>query len=202
MGLMKTLATKKCESKSKSAEDRYRYKLKLIKNRNHLMEYTERAERPFGGESQNKGVKIYTDGACSDNPGPGGWGAVLIQDNGIKELSGGEHETTNNRMELTAVIRAFEALKKPAEVSVYSDSSYIILGMTRWLPGWKKSGWRCSTGKRKNSDLWQQLDNLVRDHLVHWHWVKGHAGNKYNERADKLAGDAILKTRGFNGVLF
>jgi ribonuclease HI len=140
-----------------------------------------------------KGVKVYTDGACRGNPGPGGWGAVLIHGSRIRELSGGERETTNNRMELTAVIKAFEALKKPVEIDVYSDSRYLVLGMTRWLPGWKKAGWRRASGKLENSDLWQQLDNLVQDHLVHWCWVQSHAGDKYNERADKLAREAIPK---------
>ncbi len=138
-----------------------------------------------------KGVKIYTDGACSGNPGPGGWGAVLLWKSRVRELSGGENKTTNNRMELTAVIRALEALKQPSEVDVYSDSSYVVRGITEWLPDWKRRGWKRASGKLENSSLWQKLSELCDNHHVSWHWVKGHSGDKWNERADRLAVKAI-----------
>jgi len=140
-----------------------------------------------------KGVQIYTDGACRGNPGPGGWGAILIHGNRVREISGGERITTNNRMELTAVIRALQELKKPSEIDLYSDSNYIVMGMTSWLHNWKKSGWKRKTGRLENIDLWQQLDELAQKHLIRWHWVRGHFGNPYNERADKLAREAVPK---------
>lgn len=133
-------------------------------------------------------VAIWTDGACSGNPGPGGWGAVLTFDGRRKELSGGEAATTNNRMELTAAIQALEALRRPCEVDIYTDSAYLRGGITAWLEGWKKNGWRTADKKPvKNAELWQRLETAARHHKVVWHWLKGHAGNPMNERADELA---------------
>ncbi|MFI6032364.1 ribonuclease HI [Amycolatopsis magusensis] len=134
-------------------------------------------------------VEIYTDGACSGNPGPGGWGAVLRYGSHEKELYGGQAEsTTNNRMELTAPIQALESLKRPVEVRLYTDSTYVRNGITSWLPRWKSNGWQ-TTGKTpvKNADLWQRLEQAASRHQVEWHWVKGHAGHPENERADRLA---------------
>ena len=137
-------------------------------------------------------VEAYTDGACRGNPGPGGWGAILRYGDHEKELRGGEAETTNNRMELTAAIEALQALRRPCRVDLYTDSQYLRLGITQWLHGWKKNGWRTS-GKKpvKNQDLWQALDAAAQRHEVHWHWVKGHSGHPENERADVLANEAI-----------
>ncbi|MCJ8309695.1 MAG: ribonuclease HI [Rhizobiaceae bacterium] len=135
-----------------------------------------------------KTVSIWTDGACSGNPGPGGWGAVLRFGEHEKELSGGEFETTNNRMELLAAIEALNALTQPCIVELYTDSQYVKGGMTGWIKGWKKNGWRTSAKKPvKNVELWQALDEAVSRHTVNWHWVKGHAGHPENERADELA---------------
>ena len=137
-------------------------------------------------------VAIYTDGACSGNPGPGGWGAVLLYGEHRREISGASADTTNNRMELTAAIRALEALKRPSDVALYTDSTYVKDGITRWLPGWKAKGWRtASKSPVKNRDLWEALDALVQRHDVSWHWVRGHAGNLENERADTLAREAL-----------
>ena len=137
-------------------------------------------------------VVLYTDGACSGNPGPGGWGTVLMAGDHRKELSGGEKETTNNRMEMMAVIRGAEALKRGCSVDVYTDSTYVMKGMTEWLEGWKKRNWR-TAGKKpvKNVDLWQRLDEALARHEVKWFWVKGHSGIPENERADELARLAI-----------
>jgi ribonuclease HI len=133
-------------------------------------------------------VEIYTDGACRGNPGPGGWGAVLRYGRHEKELYGGEPDTTNNRMELMAAIRALENLKKPCKVKVTTDSVYVRSGITEWLPNWKRRGWKTAAGKPvKNADLWQRLDQAARAHDVAWHWVKGHSGHPENERADQLA---------------
>jgi len=133
-------------------------------------------------------ILIYSDGACSGNPGPGGWGAVLISGNHRKEISGGEVLTTNNRMELLAAISALEALKKRSEVALYTDSAYVKNGITGWVHGWKKNGWRTADKKPvKNVELWQALDALRNKHDVEWHWLKGHAGHPENERADELA---------------
>lgn len=138
-------------------------------------------------------VAIYADGACSGNPGPGGWGVLLQAGGREKELSGGEPLTTNNRMELTAAIQALRALKRPSEVDLYTDSMYVRQGITEWLPRWKANGWRTADRKPvKNQDLWQALDEAMRPHVVRWHWVRGHAGNEGNERADRLARNAIL----------
>ena len=134
-------------------------------------------------------VEIYTDGACSGNPGAGGWGALLRYGSIEKELSGGAVDTTNNRMELTAVIEALKALKKPCNVTLYTDSRYVMDGVNEWLPNWKLNGWRTSNKKTpvKNVDLWQLLESLIENHKIKWIWVKGHNGHPENERVDKLA---------------
>ncbi len=135
-------------------------------------------------------IEIYTDGACKGNPGPGGWGAYLRADSLEKELSGGELGTTNNRMEMTAVIEALSALKSPSHVRLFVDSQYVLQGMTQWLPGWKARGWKTASKQPvKNIDLWQRMDELVhgRGHKIDWHWVRGHDGDAGNERADALA---------------
>jgi ribonuclease HI len=133
-------------------------------------------------------VTIYTDGACKGNPGPGGWGAVLVFCDRERELFGGEPATTNNRMEMTAVIRALESLARSSEVDLYTDSQYVKNGIQTWIHGWKKNGWKTADRKPvKNVDLWQRLDELRHKHEIQWHWVKGHAGTDGNERADALA---------------
>src|SRR5262245_24270567 len=133
-------------------------------------------------------VQIYADGACKGNPGPGGWGAIVSMGGAEKELWGGERGTTNNRMELTAVIKALEMLSHPSTVEVYTDSQYVQKGISEWLPDWKRRGWRTADKKPvKNVDLWQELDRLAGAHRVSWHWVRGHAGHPENERADRLA---------------
>ncbi len=137
-------------------------------------------------------VEIFSDGACRGNPGPGGWGALLLFNEKEKELWGGEAGTTNNRMELTAVIRALEALKGPSRVRLYTDSRYVQKGISAWIKDWKRRGWRTADKKPvKNVDLWQRLDELAAQHSVEWHWVKGHAGHPENERADRLANKGI-----------
>lgn len=137
-------------------------------------------------------VQIYTDGACRGNPGPGGWGALLLFGEHERELSGSEPATTNNRMELTAVIRALEALKRPVEAAIYTDSQYVRQGVLEWMPNWKARGWKTAEKKPvKNQDLWQALDALLPNHRLEWHWVKGHSGNPGNERVDELANRAI-----------
>jgi ribonuclease HI len=138
-------------------------------------------------------VEIYTDGACRGNPGPGGWAALLTYDGREKEISGAEAHTTNNRMELLAVIRALEALKKPqVPVRVYTDSQYVRRGITEWVEGWKARGWRTASKKPVlNQDLWEQLDALAAPRSIEWHWVPGHAGVPGNERVDRLANQAI-----------
>lgn len=139
-----------------------------------------------------KEVVIYTDGACRGNPGPGGWGAVLIHGGREREIKGGEPRTTNNRMELTAAIRALQALREPCLVTLYTDSTYVKQGLNEWLPGWKLNGWRTSDKKPvKNKDLWEELDVCVKPHKIDWRWVKGHAGDPGNERADQLAGSGL-----------
>ena len=140
-----------------------------------------------------KRVEVFTDGACKGNPGPGGWGAILRSGGHEKELSGGEKATTNNRMEMTAAIRALAALNEPCEVTLHTDSKYLIDGITRWVNGWQKNGWKTAARKPVlNSDLWLALLDAVRPHRVKWVWVKGHAGHPENERADRLASDAAL----------
>lgn len=141
-------------------------------------------------------VTIHTDGACSGNPGPGGWGAILTFGDREKELKGGEAMTTNNRMELMAAISALEALQKPCAVALYTDSQYLRGGITGWIHNWKRNGWRTADRKPvKNVDLWQRLDAALHSHDVKWHWVKGHAGHDMNERADVLARQAIADIR-------
>jgi len=143
-------------------------------------------------EAGGSRVTIYTDGACSGNPGPGGWGAILIAGEHRKELKGGAAETTNNRMELMAAIEALEAIKKPGPVDLNTDSVYMRDGITKWIHGWKRNGWRTADKKPvKNIDLWQRLEAAVARHQVNWHWLKGHAGNAENERADELAREGM-----------
>ena len=137
-------------------------------------------------------IEIYTDGACRGNPGRGGWAALLLSGEHEREISGAEEHTTNNRMELTAVIRALEALKRPVQARIYTDSEYVRRGVTEWLAGWKARGWRTADRKPvKNQDLWQRLDELRAGHRIEWHWVPGHAGVPGNERVDRLANEAI-----------
>ena len=140
--------------------------------------------------TKSKGVEIFTDGACSGNPGPGGWGAILRYGDVEKELSGGEKQTTNNRMEMMAVIEALSALKKSTKVDLYTDSKYVQQGITEWIKGWKAKGW---PAKIKNQDLWLRIDSLVEKHDVKFHWIRGHDGHAENERADALARAAIPK---------
>lgn len=144
----------------------------------------------------NKIIQIYTDGACSGNPGPGGWGALLRYNGTEKELNGFEAETTNNRMELTAVIEALKALKRKCVIHLYTDSTYVKDGVEKWLNGWKAKGWKTSTKKPvKNQDLWELLDKELHKHDIQWHWVKGHSGHIENERVDALARQAIEENR-------
>lgn len=141
-------------------------------------------------------VEIYTDGACKGNPGPGGWGVLMKSGSVVKELHGGERNTTNNRMELLAVIRALEALKRPCHVLLHADSQYVLKGITEWLAGWKAKGWKTASKQPvKNVDLWQQLDALVNTsgHQIEWRWVKGHDGDPGNERADALANQGVAQ---------
>jgi ribonuclease HI len=141
-------------------------------------------------------VEIFTDGACKGNPGPGGWGALLRYGERERELFGGEPQTTNNRMELLAVIRAFEALTRSVDVVVHTDSQYVQKGISEWLPAWKARGWRTSDRKPvRNADLWQRLDELASGHRVDWRWVRGHAGHPGNERADALANRGVAELR-------
>ncbi len=143
-----------------------------------------------------KHITIHTDGACKGNPGPGGWGAVLQFNGHTRELKGGERQTTNNRMELTAAIRALETLREPCAVTLYTDSVYVMQGLTQWLPGWKARGWR--TADRKpvtNPDLWQALDAAAARHRIDWRWVKGHSGDPGNEAADRLANEGCAETQ-------
>ena len=150
------------------------------------------------GPNETTRVAIWTDGACSGNPGPGGWGAILKFGENTRDLSGGEADTTNNRMELTAAIQALESLTRACLVDVYTDSNYVRGGITGWLKGWKKNGWKTADKKPvKNVELWQRLDEAAKRHAVEWHWVKGHAGDPMNERADELAREGMrpFKTR-------
>jgi ribonuclease HI len=148
------------------------------------------------GADGAKRVTIHTDGACSGNPGPGGWGAILEWDGRSRELKGAEPATTNNRMELTAAIMALEALRRPCAVDLHTDSQYLRQGITAWIHGWKRNGWKTADKKPvKNVDLWQRLDAAIGRHQVRWHWVRGHAGHDLNERADALAREAIAELR-------
>lgn len=144
-----------------------------------------------------KHVEAYTDGACSGNPGPGGWGAILRHNGKTKELNGGEADTTNNRMELMAAISALNALKEPCEVDLYTDSNYVKDGIGGWIEGWKRNGWKTAAKQPvKNAELWQKLDEARKRHKVTWHWVKGHAGHPENERADELAREGMAPFKG------
>lgn len=152
------------------------------------------------GERDDR-VEIFTDGACSGNPGPGGWGAILRFRGQEKELCGGEAETTNNRMEMMAAISALEALKRPCTADVYTDSAYLRGGITGWIHGWKRNGWKTADKKPvKNVDLWQRLDLALGRHRITWHWVKGHAGHPENERADALAREGMRPFRRRGGA--
>ena len=143
-------------------------------------------------EPAKPNITIYTDGACSGNPGPGGWGAILISGEHRKELFGGERETTNNRMELMAAIEALDALKRSSNVVLHTDSTYVKDGITKWIHGWRRNGWRTAAKKPvKNSELWQRLDEASKRHDIDWRWVKGHAGHPENERADELARSGV-----------
>ena len=142
--------------------------------------------------TENKTVTLYTDGACKGNPGKGGWGVLMRYGSHEKELFGGEAHTTNNRMELTAIIQGLAALKRPCAVVIYTDSQYVKNGMEQWIHGWKKNGWKTASKQPvKNEDLWQQLDRLAAQHQIQWQWVRGHAGHTENERADALANQGV-----------
>lgn len=147
-------------------------------------------------------IDIYTDGACKGNPGPGGWGALLVSGEHRKELFGGEALTTNNRMELLAVIRALEALKGPGELCIHTDSQYVQKGITEWMPNWRKRGWKTADRKPvKNADLWRRLDELASRHRIDWHWVRGHSGHPGNEAADALANQGVETVRNGGGAV-
>ncbi|MCT6871462.1 MAG: ribonuclease HI [Bartonella sp.] len=146
--------------------------------------------------SAKKNVEVFTDGACSGNPGPGGWGAILRYNGHERELYGGERDTTNNRMELLAAINALNTLKEPCSVDLYTDSVYVRDGISRWIDGWKNNNWRTAAKKPvKNAELWQALDTARQRHEVRWHWVKGHAGHPENERCDELARKGVSENR-------
>ncbi len=146
--------------------------------------------------STKKNVEVFTDGACSGNPGPGGWGAILRYNGHERELYGGERDTTNNRMELLAAINALNTLKEPCSVDLYTDSVYVRDGISRWIDGWKNNNWRTAAKKPvKNAELWQALDTARQRHEVRWHWVKGHAGHPENERCDELARKGVSENR-------
>lgn len=146
----------------------------------------------LNSNSPREKIIIYTDGACSGNPGVGGWGAILMYNKHEKKISGGNKDTTNNQMEIRAVIEALKIIKKPSEIIINTDSKYVMDGITKWIFGWKKNGWRTADRKAvKNSELWQELDIEVSKHSIEWRWVKGHSGDKYNDIADELAREAI-----------
>jgi ribonuclease HI len=154
--------------------------------------------------SETNTVTVYTDGACSGNPGPGGWGAILLWGKHKKELYGGEADTTNNRMELMAAIQALDALKRPMTVDLWTDSAYVKDGISKWIHGWKRNGWKtASKDPVKNADLWQRLDEATKRHDITWNWLKGHAGHPMNERADELArlGIESLRTKARSAAL-
>jgi ribonuclease HI len=151
---------------------------------------------PSSQSTNLKRIEIYTDGACSGNPGPGGWGAILRFNDKERELSGGSSQTTNNQMELQAAIEALKALKEPCVVDLYTDSQYLRQGITQWIHGWKRNGWKTADKKPvKNQPLWLELDQLVHTHQITWHWLKGHAGHPENERCDELARMEITRLR-------
>ena len=151
----------------------------------------------MGNEDSSEIIEIWADGGCRGNPGPGGWGVLMRAGAREKELWGNEPSTTNNRMELTAVIRALEAMKRPVQARIHTDSQYVQKGISEWIHGWKRNGWRTSDKKPvKNADLWQELDQLATQHRLEWLWVKGHAGDPGNERADALANRAIDELQG------
>jgi len=139
-------------------------------------------------------VTIYTDGACEPNPGPGGWAALLVFGKHEKEMCGAEGQTTNNRMELTAAVQALGALSQPCRVEIYTDSEYLRRGISEWLPDWRRRGWKRKSGKLANIDLWQALEASLKEHAITWHWVRGHAGNRFNQRVDSLARKAMRKS--------
>ncbi len=141
--------------------------------------------------STNPNVTIYTDGACLDNPGPGGWGAILRYGKHERIVSGGEKDTTNNRMELRAALEALRTLTEPCVVTLFTDSNYLKKGVTEWMPNWKRRNWRRKGGALANVDLWKKLDEEISRHEIQWHWVRGHAGNRMNERVDRVAKNAI-----------
>jgi ribonuclease HI len=141
-------------------------------------------------------VVIFTDGACEPNPGSGGWAALLRFGGSEKLLSGSDPATTNNRMELTAALQALQALKRPCQVEFFTDSEYLRRGITEWLPGWRQRGWKRKGGALANQELWQALESALAGHSIHWHWVRGHAGNRDNQRVDRLARQAMRRTRG------
>jgi ribonuclease HI len=141
-------------------------------------------------------VVIFTDGACEPNPGSGGWAALLRFGGSEKLLSGSDPATTNNRMELTAAVQALQALKRPCQVEFFTDSEYLRRGITEWLPGWRQRGWKRKGGALANQELWQALESALAGHSIHWHWVRGHAGNRDNQRVDRLARQAMRRTRG------
>lgn len=149
-------------------------------------------------------VHIYTDGGAAPNPGTGGWAAVLLWGEKRREIRGGEVNTTNNRMEMTAAIEGLRALKRPCRVELHTDSQYLQRGVTEWLPGWKRRNWRRKTGSIKNEDLWRTLDTLLEKHDITWRWVRGHAGDYWNERCDELVGESIgeLKRSGQDGIRY
>lgn len=142
-------------------------------------------------KKSNEPITIYTDGACDPNPGPGGWAALIITAEGERVLSGGEPETTNNRMELTAAIKAIQSIKKPSEIGVYTDSQYLHKGIEEWIEKWLVKNWKGSSGKVANQDLWKKLLEVIRPHRLKWHWLRGHSGNAYNHKVDLLAKRAI-----------
>ncbi len=166
----------------------------------HAGDGADAAGSPREGADEAGTVEIFTDGACSGNPGPGGWGAILRFGGHEKELHGGERQTTNNRMEMTAAIAALEALRRPVRAVIATDSQYLMQGITQWLRGWKARGWLTADRKPvKNVDLWQRLEAAMAPHRVEWRWVRGHAGHAENERADELARQGIAEVRDRRG---
>lgn len=159
-----------------------------------LRAYIPHGTSKTGDDLAEKAVVIYTDGACSGNPGPGGWGALLTYDGKTKEICGGAPDTTNNRMELSAAINALNSLKRESIVDLHTDSTYVRDGVMKWMANWKKNGWRTAAKKPvKNQDLWEALDEAILRHTVRWHWVKGHAGDPGNEKADQLANKGMIE---------